>query len=506
MEDPIEKFEKLMHAFNDVMVDPMVDMENSIMSAITNDSSTLTIEEAKEEEEIRKIEEEIIMDLMQFENEYENGNRKKRIRKSFRMDFWETMQGQTLSNPRVKNPKSAEGKKFRRRFRVPYPLFVYLTSVCKEFNVFDTVYTSTIPFEAKVLGCLRILGRDFCADSVTEITADVIGESTMNYIFKKFIHGMTKKVFPFIVKPATGDYLKQVLADYAALGLHGAVGSMDCTHVKWVLCPNKKRFRAIGKEGFPTLAFQVVVDHNRRVQSVSQSFMGATPDKTICVNHLFSLAAQNGSLEHIEYELYNSFGDKYKCRGGYIIVDGGYNNCICFIDLDKYRIDRQAVIWSEWVESVRKDVECLFGAIKIRFHFIRNGIGYHNRDDIEAAFKTVCCLHNMILLFDGLAGSQYKLWEDVDWENLDPDGDDIEDDVDFIADENNDDDVSLPDLIPETLNSNEQPLRPRIVDDVTVFKVTDPKSLLKSALQVSLNIQWIKHKLMWPKSMTEVMK
>ena len=51
MEDPLEKFEKFMHAFNDVMVDPMVEMENSIMSAITNDSSTLTIEEAKEEEE-----------------------------------------------------------------------------------------------------------------------------------------------------------------------------------------------------------------------------------------------------------------------------------------------------------------------------------------------------------------------------------------------------------------------------------------------------------------------
>ncbi len=101
MEDPLEKFEKLMHAFNDVMVDPMVEMENSIMSAITNDSSTLTIEEAKEEEEIRKIEDEIILDLMQFEMGYENGNRKKRIRKSPRMDFWETIWGHTLSNPRV---------------------------------------------------------------------------------------------------------------------------------------------------------------------------------------------------------------------------------------------------------------------------------------------------------------------------------------------------------------------------------------------------------------------
>ena len=55
MEDPLEKFEKFMHAFNDVMVDPMVEMENSIMSATTKDSSTLTIEETEEEDKIRKI-------------------------------------------------------------------------------------------------------------------------------------------------------------------------------------------------------------------------------------------------------------------------------------------------------------------------------------------------------------------------------------------------------------------------------------------------------------------
>ena len=101
-----------------------------------------------------------------------------------------------------------------------------------------------------------------------------------------------------------------------------------------------------------------VLYHNRRVQAVSQSFLGATNDKTICGNHMFSLAAQHGSLEHIEYKLYDSFGKKFKCKGGYLIVDGGYVDCICFIDPDKHRINKQSVMWSEWLELVRKDVEC----------------------------------------------------------------------------------------------------------------------------------------------------
>jgi hypothetical protein len=30
----------------------------------------------------------------------------------------------------------------------------------------------------------------------------------------------------------------------------------------------------------------------------------------------------------------------------------------CFVDPDHHRMTKQAVYWSEWLESVRKDVEC----------------------------------------------------------------------------------------------------------------------------------------------------
>jgi hypothetical protein len=99
----------------------------------------------------------------------------------------------------------------------------------------------------------------------------------------------------------------------------------------------------------------------------------------------------NGELEDVEYDLYNEFGEKYRCKGGYILVDGGFVNAIVFIEPDKFRLTKDSVLFSEWLESVRKDVECFFGILKQRWWF-RNGICYHDTDILSSAFKTVCIL------------------------------------------------------------------------------------------------------------------
>jgi hypothetical protein len=79
------------------------------------------------------------------------------------------------------------------------------------------------------------------------------------------------------------------------------------------------------------------------------------------------------------------------------------------------------VAFSEWLESVRKDVECAFGILKIRFRFLRGFVLYQKPEIIENAFKTAAMLHNMLLEWDGL--------NDFHWENIDPDGEMEDDDL-----------------------------------------------------------------------------
>jgi hypothetical protein len=79
------------------------------------------------------------------------------------------------------------------------------------------------------------------------------------------------------------------------------------------------------------------------------------------------------------------------------------------------------------------------------------------------------------------------------------------DDIDFNCNNVSDDDTEY---IDDNFIQMEEPVtvrrRNKINKDIIVFKVTDSKLELNKALQTSFNVQWIKHKLMWPKSISVV--
>ena len=55
---------------------------------------------------------------------------------------------------------------------------------------------------------------------------------------------------------------------------------------------------------------------------------------------------------------------KVRYKGSWLLVDNGYLNwatTICPMKRTKYRHESR---WSEWLESMRKDVKCTFGILK----------------------------------------------------------------------------------------------------------------------------------------------
>lgn len=88
-------------------------------------------------------------------------------------------------------------------------------------------------------------------------------------------------------------------------------------------------------------------------------------------------------------------------RGLYLISDGGYFKCRFLQAPDPYSIDAEELEFSDHIESTRKDIEHIFGMLKNRFRILKNDVLFHNMDDIVTCFKACCCLHNMILDFDG---------------------------------------------------------------------------------------------------------
>jgi hypothetical protein len=106
-----------------------------------------------------------------------------------KIDCWSSSWGLLLNHPNTANCDTREGKKFRRRFRIPFPLFRdVLVPLAKERNLFKTKRKSHIPIEFKILLSLRILGRGVCADDINELVSTIV---TILYLsFRESIHNV----------------------------------------------------------------------------------------------------------------------------------------------------------------------------------------------------------------------------------------------------------------------------------------------------------------------------
>ena len=95
-----------------------------------------------------------------------------------------------------------------------------------------------------------------------------------------------------------------------------------------------------------------------------------------------------GSLyRDVEFTLLDNNGVPKVYKGGYLLTDGGYTELSIFVNPNINRNDRQTVLFGEFLESVRKDVECLFGLLKARFRFLAGNIEYHGMESSVMLLK-----------------------------------------------------------------------------------------------------------------------
>ncbi|KAJ1383396.1 hypothetical protein B484DRAFT_461688, partial [Ochromonadaceae sp. CCMP2298] len=120
--------------------------------------------------------------------------------------------------------------------------------------------------------------------------------------------------------PAGGNKLKKVMDQYARLGFAGAVES---THTPWGKCPVELFHQCKGKEGYPSLAFEMVVDHKRRYHNCTEAYHGALPDATIACDNEYMSSILEGYYKDVAYSLYGSDGQFTTFKSGYLISDGG---------------------------------------------------------------------------------------------------------------------------------------------------------------------------------------
>ena len=107
------------------------------------------------------------------------------------VDYWAGPWGKMLKDPNLKLPGTRTERLFRRRFRVPYPVFCTLLAELREdvegnWGGRDATRLSerVVPLELKLMGALRVLGRGEMFDTISELAG--FGETTVRAFFHKF--------------------------------------------------------------------------------------------------------------------------------------------------------------------------------------------------------------------------------------------------------------------------------------------------------------------------------
>jgi hypothetical protein len=143
-----------------------------------------------------------------------------------------------ISHPNVGDPASQEGKEFRQKFRVPYPVFRSIVELCLQTNDHTFNYGSyncagqpSIPIELKILACLRVLGNGIAFTVASELS--YMSVPAIENFFRKFCRLFKQYYEKVYIKPLDGPALVRVMSEYSRLGLPGCIGSMDATFAAW---------------------------------------------------------------------------------------------------------------------------------------------------------------------------------------------------------------------------------------------------------------------------------
>ena len=298
------------------------------------------------------------------------------------------------------NPKST----FRSWFRMPlYKVEEFAARFVSEKVIVLSHHCRSedqlkLKAELLVMGSLAILGGSYTTFRQIP-TLTNIGSTEHTNFFLKFVDLLWRISDDYIFLPKDEEQLRRVMRQYEEMGLPGAMGSVDVVHVKWSRCPAGDYNRAKGKESYPSVAFECISDFNRRICSVFGPQFGSRNDKHIVKNDPRVCAVRDNWYSSVSWNYFDEDGNINTEHSAYLICNNGYlqlPTLICPFMRSETNGSLQTC-FSGNLESVRKDVECVFGILKARWGSLDHGPRHRNILTCKRIFIACCVLHNMML-------------------------------------------------------------------------------------------------------------
>ncbi len=258
-----------------------------------------------------------------------------------------------------------------------FQTFLYLVNKARNVYGQDSrakyrTRTTHVPLQLLVLCSLRILGRGSSPHDDADHTS--ISSNTIRLFFHRFCAAIVKhESAEWLSAPTTEPEIRRAVALYAQEGFVGCLGSTDGVHVSYDRCPAALRSCMVGKEGIPTVAYEVTVRHDRWIMHATRGFPGSWNDKSMSRYDSFlgKVRDVDGLYANIEFTVHTTLTETATVRGLCLIVDGGFHQWRCLQCPFREASDKWGSAWTEKLMSLRKDVECTFGILKKRFRILK---------------------------------------------------------------------------------------------------------------------------------------
>ena len=349
----------------------------------------------------------------------------------------------------VQNPEPdcpTWNKVFRQRFRLPYASYLQILEWVSGDNcdgLFDRWRTEadgftgrrskkkTSPIELLLLGTLRYLGRGWTFDDISEATK--VSRDVHRCFFHAFTTFGAKFLYPrYVCMPHSTADLRNCESEYAVAGFPGCIGSTDATHIPLDKVTASFRQSHLGYKlgsDSTTRTYNLTVNHRRQILHTTTGHPGRWNDRTLVRFDTFMADLRDGAFDDVmdftlqrkknsnmtaaaadvstavstATDVDESAVEDVKIKGAYVIVDNGYLAWPTTIPPVKDTCNRSELRFSQWLEALRKDVECTFGILKGRWRILKTGIRVHNTEASDNIWMTCCALHNFLLDVDGLS-------------------------------------------------------------------------------------------------------
>eukprot|EP00644_Phytophthora_capsici_P010099 jgi/Phyca11/120454/e_gw1.41.260.1 len=219
-------------------------------------------------------------------------------------------------------------------------------------------------------------------------------ESTILHYAKRFCEAVICAFeAEYLREPSRSD-IEHILATSEQRGFPGCIGSLDCMHWQWELCPAAFKGQFQGKEGKPTVVLEVVAD--KRLWIWHFFFGSAGSNNGINIIERSPLV----NLQVLRADLFRSF--EYTVAGKrfdqlYYLVDGIYPPYSCFVSTISKPANPKQKQFAQVQEGFRKDVERAFGVLRVKFRILKHPSRTWNAADLLLIMEACVILHNMIV-------------------------------------------------------------------------------------------------------------